>query len=69
MPDPDSGANDVWIWDDRRGLRSRFTFDAANDQGGAYRIEYVAAQQQVISAQGLQFAGLAGMPAAVVVEK
>jgi hypothetical protein len=33
MPDADSGANDLWIWDVRRSLRSRFTFDAANDQG------------------------------------
>jgi Tol biopolymer transport system component len=36
MPDPDSGANDIWIWDVRRGLRSRFTFDAANDQGALW---------------------------------
>ncbi|HSM50180.1 MAG TPA: protein kinase, partial [Thermoanaerobaculia bacterium] len=33
MPDPGSGANDIWIWDVRRGLRSRFTFDPATDQG------------------------------------
>lgn len=33
MPDPGSGANDLWIWDVRRGLRSRFTFDPAADQG------------------------------------
>ena len=32
MPDAGSGANDLWIWDVRRGIRSRFTFDAAGDQ-------------------------------------
>ena len=30
--DTESGAPDVWIYDVRRGLRSRFTFDAAADQ-------------------------------------
>ncbi|MCL4838255.1 MAG: serine/threonine-protein kinase [Thermoanaerobaculia bacterium] len=32
ITDPESGTNDVWIYDVRRGLRSRFTFDAAADQ-------------------------------------
>ncbi len=32
IPDPDSGAPDIWIYDVRRGLRSRFTFDPAADQ-------------------------------------
>ena len=32
VPDPDSGAPDIWIYDVRRGLRSRFTFDPAADQ-------------------------------------
>ncbi len=36
MPDPGSGANDVWIWDVRRGVRSRFTFDPATDQGAVW---------------------------------
>jgi Tol biopolymer transport system component len=32
VADLDSGAPDIWIYDVRRGLRSRFTFDPAADQ-------------------------------------
>jgi len=32
IPDPESGAPDIWIYDVRRDLRSRFTFDPAADQ-------------------------------------
>jgi len=37
-------------------------FDAASQRGGFYRLEYVSAQPEVASAQGLRLAGLGPLP-------
>ncbi len=36
IDDPKTGASDLWIYDVRRGLRSRFTFDPAEDEDAVW---------------------------------
>ena len=36
IDDPKTGASDLWIYDIRRGLRSRFTFDPAEDEDAVW---------------------------------
>ena len=36
LPDPSRGSRDIWIFDIDRGLRSRFSFDPANESSSAW---------------------------------